>query len=299
MTTTEVAPPPVRTGDAPAVTVRGLVKRYGGTTVLDGLDLDVRRGECFALLGPNGAGKTTTIELLLGVLRRDAGTVSVLGEDPARAGRAWRARIGVVGQGEPAGQALTVRETLDHFAAYHAKARPTADLLDAVGLTDRAGVRVSGLSGGQRRRLAVALGVQGDPDLVFLDEPTTGMDPVARRRFWSLVRGLRDAGTTVLLTTHYLDEAAELADRVGVVSGGRLVDVAAPGELGAPLRRVTTVGWTEAGVRREVRTETPAAVLRDLLAARPHGEVPGLTVTRPTLEDVYLALVGATPGGDL
>jgi ABC-2 type transport system ATP-binding protein len=298
MTTTEVAPPPVLTGNGPAVTVRGLVKRYGGTTVLDGLDLDVRRGECFALLGPNGAGKTTTIELLLGVLRRDGGTVEVLGEDPARAGRAWRARVGVVSQGEPAGQALTVQETLDHFAHYHSRPRPTADLLDAVGLADRAGVRVRGLSGGQRRRLAVALGVQGDPDLVFLDEPTTGMDPVARRQFWGLVRGLRDAGTTVLLTTHYLDEAAELADRVGVVAGGRLVEVAAPDELGGHLRRVATVGWTEDGARRQVRTETPAAVLRDLLAASPHGEVPGLTVTRPTLEDVYLTLVGATPGGD-
>ena len=298
MTTTEVAPPPVRTGEAPAVTVCGLVKRYGGTTVLDGLDLDVRRGECFALLGPNGAGKTTTIELLLGVLRRDGGTVDVLGEDPARAGRAWRARVGVVSQGEPAGQALTVRETLDHFAAYHSRPRATADLLDAVGLSDRAGVRVGGLSGGQRRRLAVALGVQGDPELVFLDEPTTGMDPVARRQFWSLVRGLRDAGTTVLLTTHYLDEAAELADRVGVVAGGRLVEVAAPDELGGSLRRVATVGWTEDGARRQVRTETPAAVLRDLLAAAPHGEVPGLTVTRPTLEDVYLTLVGATSEGD-
>ena len=298
MTTTEVDPPPVRTGEAPAVTVRGLVKRYGATTVLDGLDLDVRRGECFALLGPNGAGKTTTIELLLGVLRRDGGTVSVLGEDPARAGRRWRARVGVVSQGEPAGQSLTVRETLDHFAAYHSRPRSTADLLDAVGLTDRAGVRVRGLSGGQRRRLAVALGVQGDPELVFLDEPTTGMDPVARRQFWSLVRGLRDAGTTVLLTTHYLDEAAELADRVGVVAGGRLVEVAAPDELGASLRRVATVSWTEDGARRRVRTEQPAGVLRDLLAAHPHDEVPDLSVTRPGLEDVYLALVGTTPGGD-
>jgi len=300
MTTTEVAPPPVRAGAAaPAVTVRGLVKRYGATTVLDGLDLDVQRGECFALLGPNGAGKTTTIELLEGVLRRDGGTVQVLGEDPARAGRGWRSRIGVVSQGEPAGQALSVRETLDHFASYHARPRPTADLLDAVGLTGQAGVRVRGLSGGQRRRLAVALGVQGRPELVFLDEPTTGMDPVARRQFWSLIRELGAAGTTVLLTTHYLDEAAELADRVGVVSGGRLVEVAAPDQLGIPLRRVATVSWTEDGTRRRVHTETPAAVLRDLLAASPHGEVPGLTVTRPSLEDVYLSLVGATPAGDL
>ena len=299
MTTTELAPPPVPAGaPATAVAVRGLRKSYGGKVVLDGLDLDVRRGECFALLGPNGAGKTTTIEVLEGVRRRDGGEVTVLGEDPAGAGRAWRARIGVVSQGEGAGQALTVRETLDHFAAYTSTPRPTDELLAAVGLEEAAGTRVGRLSGGQRRRLAVALGVQGRPELVFLDEPTTGMDPVARRRFWQLVRDLRAGGTTVLLTTHYLDEAAELADRVGVVAGGRLVEVAPPAELGAELRREATVRWQEAGAWREVRTETPAGVLRDLLAAAPHGEVPGLTVTRPGLEDVYLRLVDTTPEGD-
>jgi ABC-2 type transport system ATP-binding protein len=280
------------------ISVRGLRKSYGSRTVLDGLDLDVRRGECFALLGPNGAGKTTTIEVLEGVLRRDAGEVRVLGADPAHAGRAWRARIGVVSQGEGAGQALTVRETLDHFAHYTATARPTDELLAAVGLEEQARTRVERLSGGQRRRLAVALGVQGNPELVFLDEPTTGMDPVARRQFWQLVRDLGNGGTTVLLTTHYLDEAAELADRVGVVAGGRLVEVAAPAELGAPLRRLATVRWREDGGWREVRTESPALVLRDLLAGTPH-EVPGLSVTRPGLEDVYLQLVGATPGGEL
>ena len=301
MTTTEVAPLPTGTGeDQPAVSVRGLVKRYGGRAVLDGLDLDVRRGECFALLGPNGAGKTTTIEILEGVRRRDAGEIRVLGEDPAVAGRRWRDRVGVVSQGEGAGQALSVRETLDHFAGYHAISRPTADLLTVVGLEESAGVRVERLSGGQRRRLAVALGVQGNPDVLFLDEPTTGMDPVARRQFWGLIRGLRADGTTVLLTTHYLDEAAELADRVGVVAGGRLVDVAPPDELGAGLRRQSAVSWIEAGVRREVRTEAPSVVLRDLLAV--HREVPGLSVTRPGLEDVYLQLVGAAPtttSGDL
>ena len=299
MTTTELAAPPLTEGaPAPAVRVRGLTKSYGTTTVLDGLDLEVRRGECFALLGPNGAGKTTTIEVLEGVRRRDAGEVSVLGEDPAVAGRAWRARIGVVSQGEGAGQALSVRETLDHFARYTSTPRPTDELLAAVGLTEKAGTRVGSLSGGQRRRLAVALGVQGRPELVFLDEPTTGMDPVARRQFWQLVRDLRAGGTTVLLTTHYLDEAAELADRVGVIAGGRLVEVAPPAELGAALRREATVRWREAGAWREVRTERPAGVLRDLLAAHPHDEVPDLSVTRPDLEDVYLALVGATPGGD-
>jgi ABC-2 type transport system ATP-binding protein len=298
MTTTEVTPLLARTGaDEPAVQVRGLAKQYGGRAVLDGLDLEVRRGECFALLGPNGAGKTTTIEILEGVRHRDAGSVQVLGEDPARADRRWRDRIGVVSQGEGAGQALSVRETLDHFAGYHGQARPTGELLAAVGLDESAGVRVERLSGGQRRRLAVALGVQGRPELLFLDEPTTGMDPVARRRFWELIRGLRADGTTVLLTTHYLDEAAELADRVGVIAGGRLLEVAAPDQLGAELRRESTVSWVEAGTRRQVRTDAPSAVLRDLLAV--HGEVPGLTVTRPGLEDVYLQLIAATPEGAL
>jgi ABC-2 type transport system ATP-binding protein len=294
MTTTELAPMSEWTGEGePSVTVRGLEKRYGGRTVLHGLDLEVRRGECFALLGPNGAGKTTTIEILEGVRRRDAGEVRVLGEDPALAGRRWRDRIGVVSQGEGAGQALSVRETLDHFAGYHASARPTGELLAAVGLEESAAVRVERLSGGQRRRLAVALGVQGRPELLFLDEPTTGMDPVARRQFWDLIRGLRADGTTILLTTHYLDEAAELADRVGVVAGGQLVEVAPPDELGATLRRQSTVSWLEGGARRRVRTEEPSAVLRDLLAV--HGEIPGLSVTRPGLEDVYFQLVGAVP----
>jgi ABC-2 type transport system ATP-binding protein len=294
MTTTQLAPTADRSGeDEPSVTVRGLGKHYGARTVLDGLDLEVRRGECFALLGPNAAGKTTTIEILEGVRPRDSGEVRVLGEDPAHAGRRWRDRIGVVSQGEGAGQALSVRETLDHFAGYHAAARPTSELLAAVGLEESAGVRVERLSGGQRRRLAVALGVQGRPELLFLDEPTTGMDPVARRQFWGLIRGLRADGTTILLTTHYLDEAAELADRVGVVAGGRLVEVAAPDELGRELRRVSTVSWLEGGARRRVRTDAPSAVLRDLLAV--HGEIPGLSVTRPGLEDVYLQLVGAVP----
>ena len=299
MTSTQVGPRLIRTaGQPPAVAVRGLRKSYDGRAVLDGLDLEVRQGEVFALLGPNGAGKTTTIEVLEGVRRRDAGEVRVLGEDPATADRRWRARIGVVSQGEDAGQALSVRETLDHFAAYTATPRPTDELLAAVGLDQQAGTRVHRLSGGQRRRLAVALGVQGRPELLFLDEPTTGMDPVARRQFWQLVRDLRAGGTTVLLTTHYLDEAAELADRVGVVAGGRLVDVAPPAELGAWLRREATVRWRTDGAWREVRTESPTVVLRDLLATTPH-EVPGLSVTRPGLEDVYLQLVGATPGGEL
>ncbi len=298
MTTTQPAARPAGPADPgpdPAVRVRGLVKSYGGRTVVDGLDLDVRRGECFALLGPNGAGKTTAVEILEGVRSRDAGEVTVLGEDPATAGRLWRDRVGVVGQTTGAGNALTVRETLDHHAGYHGVPRGTGELLEAVGLTEAAGRRVDRLSGGQRRRLEVALGVQGRPELVFLDEPTTGMDPVARRQFWALVEGMRDGGTTVLLTTHYLDEAAHLADRVGVLAGGRLVEVAPPAELGAELRRTATVRWTEDGVPREVATTEPSALLRDLLSAHPAGEVPGLAVTRPDLEEVYLRLVGAVP----
>jgi ABC-2 type transport system ATP-binding protein len=302
MTSTQTAPAPAAgTREDDAVRVRGLVKRYGGRAVVDGLDLDVRRGEVFALLGPNGAGKTTTVEILEGVRHRDAGEVTVLGRDPARGDRAWRDRVGVVAQSTGAGNALTVRETVDHFAGYHGSPRDGAELIEAVGLTEAAGTRVARLSGGQRRRLEVALGVQGRPELLFLDEPTTGMDPVARRQFWDLIRALRAGGTTIVLTTHYLDEAAELADRVGVLRDGRLVDVAPPDGLGAELRRVATVRWTEDGVPREVRTAEPAAVLRDLLAAHPAGEVPGLTVTRPGLEDVYLRLVGAvptTPEGD-
>ncbi len=274
--------------------LRGLRKSYAGRTVVDGVDLEVGTGEVFALLGPNGAGKTTTVEILEGVRPRDAGDVRVLGADPATAGRDWRARIGVVSQGDGTAPELTVREVLDHFAGYHPSPRSTGDLLAAVGLEDKARTRVGRLSGGQRRRLAVALGVQGRPELVFLDEPTTGMDPVARRQFWELIRGLRADGTTVLLTTHYLDEAAELADRVGVLAGGRLLEVAPPDRLGGQLRRLATVRWLEDGAVREVRTEAPGAVLRDLLAL--HGEVPGLTVTRPTLEDVYLQLVGSPPG---
>ncbi len=299
----QTAPVPVAGArDDDAVRVRGLVKRYGDRTVVDGLDLDVRRGEVFALLGPNGAGKTTTVEILEGVRRRDAGEATVLGRDPAHGDRAWRDRLGVVGQSTGAGNALTVRETVDHFAGYHGTSRDSAELIEAVGLTEAAGTRVARLSGGQRRRLEVALGVQGRPELLFLDEPTTGMDPVARRQFWELVRGLRAGGTTIVLTTHYLDEAAELADRVGVIAEGRLVDVAPPAELGGHLRQVATVRWLEDGVPRAVTTREPAAVLRDLLAAHPAGEVPGLTVTRPGLEDVYLQLVGAvpaTPEGDL
>ena len=293
MTTTSPAPVPryPAPDDRPAVRVRGRVRRYGGRAVVDGVDLEVRRGEVFALLGPNGAGKTTTVEMLAGLRSRDGGSVEVLGQDPASGDRQWRDRVGVVGQTSGAGNALTVRETLDHYGHYHAEPVPTGELLADVGLGAAAAQRVDKLSGRQRRRLEVALGVQGRPELLFLDEPTTGMDPVARRQFWTLVDRLRAHGTTVLLTTHYLDEAAHLADRVGVLTAGRLVEVASPEELRAALRRATTVGWREGGRARQVVTETPSHQLRDLLAADPIGEVPDLTVTRPGLEDVYLQLV--------
>jgi ABC-2 type transport system ATP-binding protein len=276
-----------------AVEVHDLTKSYAGRQVLAGIDLTIAAGECVALLGPNGAGKTTTIEILEGFRVRDGGQVAVLGTDPARAGRDWRARVGVVGQDTGAALALTVAETVRHFAHYHAYPRPTDDLLAAVGLTEQAGLRVAALSGGQRRRLDVALGVQGRPDLLFLDEPTTGLDPGARRQFWQLIRGLRADGTTILLTTHYLDEAAQLADRVVVIAGGRLLENAPPDRIGATLRLATTVGWTDEDGARLVVTRTPTAVLRDLLARYPSGELPGLSVHRPTIEEAYLALLAA------
>ncbi|SDF24782.1 ABC-2 type transport system ATP-binding protein [Blastococcus aurantiacus] len=297
MTTTWTAPgtTAVAHADEPAVRVRGLVKRYAGRAVVDGLDLDVHRGEVFALLGPNGAGKTTTVEILEGLRRRDEGEVRVLGDDPVTGRRAWRDRIGVVGQSTGAGDALTVRETLDHFAVYHALAEDTDELIAAVGLTEAAGRRAATLSGGQRRRLEVALSMQGRPDLLFLDEPTTGLDPVARRQFWTVLERLRDGGTTILLTTHYLDEAAHLADRVGVIDAGRLVDVAPPDRMGGERRRRSTVRWREGDVVRTVVTTEPAATLRALLASAPRADLPDLTVTRPSLEEIYLELVGAAP----
>jgi len=274
-----------------AVQVRGLRKSYGGRPVVDEGDLEIAVGECFALLGPNGAGKTTTIEILEGFRHRDAGDVSVLGCDPAHGDRRWRARLGVVSQGLGAALELSVREMLRHFANYHASPRDTDELLAAVGLTDSAGTRVRNLSGGQRRRLDVALGVQGQPELLFLDEPTTGLDPAARRQFWTLIEKLRADGTTILLTTHYLDEAAHLANRVAVIAGGRLMETEPPAELGAALRLTATVRWQEDGGVREVRTGSPFETVRELVARFPTGELPGFAVVRPSLEDVYLAMV--------
>ncbi|MGL5866760.1 MAG: ABC transporter ATP-binding protein, partial [Dermatophilaceae bacterium] len=257
---------------------------------VDGLDLDVRLGEVFALLGPNGAGKTTTVEILEGFRRRDGGTVSVLGTDPHGAPRAWRDRIGVVLQRSGGLDLLTPREVLASTARCYRNPRSVDEVLAAVGLAEQAGHRIVGLSGGQRRRLDVALGIVGAPDLLFLDEPTTGFDPQARRDFWRLIRSLADDGTTILLTTHYLDEAEQLADRVGVIAAGRLLALDTPAGLRGRDAEAT-VTWAEDGGPRVIRTGTPTAEVARLAARFPGGEVPGLTVTRPSLEDTYLALI--------
>jgi ABC-2 type transport system ATP-binding protein len=280
---------------AAAISIRGLVKRYGDFTAVDGLDLDIRRGEIFALLGPNGAGKTTTVEICEGYRDRDGGEVRVLGEDPAGGGRAWKAQLGIVLQSGAGESALTCRELLRAQASYYPDSRDPDEVLELVGLTEKATARGRSLSSGQRRRLDVALGIVGRPTLLFLDEPTTGFDPEARRQFWSLIRSLRDLGTTMLLTTHYLDEAETLADRVGVIARGRLVEVAVPSALGGRASAPVVVSWTEDGVRRTEATQTPTAFVREL-ADRFPGEVPGLAVARPTLEDVYLRMIEGPAG---
>jgi ABC-2 type transport system ATP-binding protein len=253
----------------------------------------VYRGEVFALLGPNGAGKTTTVEILEGYRRRDAGSVEVLGADPGTADAAWRTRVGIVLQGTGEFDDLTVGEVVSHFARFYPAADDPAKVVERVGLAEKANARTHTLSGGQKRRLDVALGIVGRPELLFLDEPTTGFDPEARREFWELIRQLAGAGVTIVLTTHYLDEAEALADRVGVIVGGRLAAVDAPARLGDREAAPATVSWrTPEGAWRAEQSETPTALVTDL-AARFGGEVPGLTVSRPTLEDVYLRMIGA------
>ena len=273
--------------------VRGLRKSYGERTAVDGIDLDVAHGEVFALLGPNGAGKTTTVEILEGYRARDAGEVSVLGHDPAAPTPGWRARVGIVLQSVADLSELTVRETVRHFAGYYPRPRDPDEVIETVGLTGSAGQRTRLLSGGQRRRLDVALGILGRPELLFLDEPTTGFDPAARRLFWALVEDLAREGTTILLTTHYLDEAERLADRVGVIADGRILEVARPSELGARREADATVAWTDGdGTPRCVVTSEPTRTVRELAASFDGGEVPDLVVSRPTLEDTYLDMVG-------
>jgi ABC-2 type transport system ATP-binding protein len=273
------------------IEVRGLRKCYGRTVAVDGLDLDMVEGEVLCLLGPNGAGKTTTVEILEGYRRRDAGEALVLGEDPQRAGASWRARRGVVLQSCEDVVELTVSECVRHFARFYpAPASPT-EVIARVGLSSKANSRIRSLSGGQRRRLDVALGIVGRPELLFLDEPTTGFDPEARRLFWEVVRDLAGGGTSILLTTHYLEEAEALADRVAIVNRGRVVAVGPPAELGGRREAPATVCWLGPNGWQREQTQQPTALVRQL-AENFGGEVPGLTVTRPSLEDIYLALTG-------
>jgi ABC-2 type transport system ATP-binding protein len=285
-----------------AIRVRGLRKRYRDVLAVDELDLEIPHGEVFALLGPNGAGKSTTVEILEGYRGRDAGEVSVLGADPAAAlsrpaavaGRSWRARVGIVPQLSRDTPEVTVSEIVRHFAGFYPRPRDPDEVIAKTGLTEKAGTRLRALSGGQRRRVDVALGIVGRPELMFLDEPTTGFDPEARRQFWGLVRDLSGDGTTILLTTHYLDEAEALADRVGVIARGRLRAVAPPATLGGRDRALAQVAWSGPDGPRSVRTDMPAKTVAEL-AAGFGGEPPGLTVTRPSLEDAYLTLIGETP----
>ncbi|OKH74388.1 ABC transporter [Mycobacterium sp. SWH-M1] len=271
--------------------VRGLSKSYGRLQAVRDLDLDVAYGEVVAILGPNGAGKSTTIEILEGHRRRDAGEVRVLGEDPGTADRDWRSRIGIVLQDASDFGTLTVAETMRMFAQCYGRSRRPGDVLELVGLSAKSAARVRTLSGGQRRRLDVALGIIASPELLFMDEPTTGFDPEARRQFWDLIRVLAADGTTIVLTTHYLEEAAALADRVAVIAAGRLVAVDTPHRLTAA-HTTATVRWVERGQERVVNTDRPTEFIRAQAAGG--GELTELTVTRPSLEDAYLQLIGAT-----
>jgi ABC-2 type transport system ATP-binding protein len=274
----------------PAVEVDDLRKNYGEHEALRGVSFEIRKGEVFSLLGPNGAGKTTAIEILEGYRRRDGGTVSVLGSDPARASRAWRGRIGVVLQSSAMYDNLTVRESLALFAGYYEHPRPVDEVIAVVGLEEKADAVVRRLSGGQRRRLDFGLALVGDPELIFLDEPTTGFDPAARRAAWRTISSLRELGKTILLTTHYLDEAEQLSDRVAVLREGRIVATGAPAEL--TRTPATEIRYRENGQDVVVRTEEPTRVLAELTArAIANGEeLDGLEVRRPSLEEVYLEL---------
>jgi ABC-2 type transport system ATP-binding protein len=276
------------------IVVRGLEKRYGDREVLRGVDLEVAAGEVVSLLGPNGAGKTTTVEILEGYRAASAGFVRVLGLDPAQRSADVRARTGIVLQECGFPQHLRVGELLDAWRAYYPRPRPLGELLDVVELTAERGVLVRRLSGGQRRRLDFALALAGDPELIFLDEPTTGFDPEARRRCWAAIDNLRALGKTILLTTHYLDEAQRLADRVAVLADGRIRAVGTPHELTRAARLPTTVSYrSPRGDRVVIRTPDPSASLHALLDE--NGDLPDLSVAPPTLEDVYLQLVSRDP----
>jgi ABC-2 type transport system ATP-binding protein len=274
-----------------AIAVRGLRKSYGALEAVREIDFEVQRGEVFGLLGPNGAGKTTTVEVLEGYRKRDGGEVEVLGVDPAAARGDWRERIGVVLQSSAMYETLTTAEMLRLFAGYYESPRPVDEVVELVGLQDKRDERVRRLSGGQRRRLDLGLALVGDPELIFLDEPTTGFDPRARRQAWETIRGLRGLGKTILLTTHYLDEAEQLADRVAVLSHGRIVASGAPAELTGAVP-ATEIRYRENGREVVLETDEPTRVLHDLTARAlaESRELEGLVVRRPSLEEVYLSL---------
>ena len=279
-----------------AISVSGLRKSYGSFEAVRGVDFEIEEGEVFGLLGPNGAGKTTTVEILEGYRPRDAGEVSVLGHDPAHPGRAFRERIGVVLQQSQMWPNLTVRETHAVFAGYYPHARDVDEVIALVGLEEKRNARVKTLSGGQKRRLDLGIALVGDPDLIFLDEPTTGFDPAARRAAWEMIRNLRSLGKTVLLTTHYLDEAEQLADRVAVLSQGGIVRVGTPRELTSADLEVE-IRYRHDGDEVVVRTSEPTRLLNELTtAALARGEeIEALEVRRPSLEEVYLELVQEEP----
>jgi ABC-2 type transport system ATP-binding protein len=284
-----------------AIRATGLRKTYGDNEAVRGIDLEVARGEVFGFLGPNGAGKTTTIEILEGYRPRTAGEVSVLGIDPAQPTPDWRERVGLVLQECEFSPVLTVSETLNQFASLYSEPRDVGETLELVGLGGKEKERVGRLSGGQKRRVDVAVGLIGDPELIFLDEPTTGFDPTARRGAWKMIGELRDLGKTVFLTTHYMDEAQHLADRVAILREGRIVAQGSPAELGSASGR-TVITFRRGGKEERVETDDAQAELYRLLSeARDKGEtLENLEARRPTLEDVFLELTGggAEEGGE-
>ncbi|MCJ1715422.1 ABC transporter ATP-binding protein [Curtobacterium sp. VKM Ac-2922] len=276
--------------DTPAIEVRNLAKQYPtGKRAVDDVSFTIAQGETFALLGPNGAGKSTTVEILEGYRSRTDGHVSVLGHDPARASRSHNARIGIVLQTSGESPNVTVAEQLNHFGRLYPNPRSTDELIAATGLTEQRNTRIARLSGGQRRRVDVALGIIGRPEVLFLDEPTTGFDPEARRQFWDLLKQVQREGTTILLTTHYLDEAAQLADRAAVIADGKLLDIAPIDEIGGAQARTPRIRWhDDAGTVHEERTTNAAERIRS--STEPMHD---LEVIRPSLESVYLEMVGS------